>query len=289
MPRYSYVNGAYRRHSDAAVHIEDRGYQFADSVYEVIACIDGRLADERGHLDRLERSLKELQIAMPVPRRVLSHILREVLRRNRLSNAGIYVQISRGVAKRDFPFPAAKTKPSLVVVARPFSFDYSTAREKGIKVISVPDLRWKRVDIKTTSLLAQALAKQQAIEKGAQDAWMVDEKGFVTEASAANAWIVLKNGTVVTRPAAGNTILRGVTRTALMSLRGFRFEERAFTLKEACAAQEAFTTAATALVVPVIAIDGKIIGKGKPGPVALALQDSYRTYARGEKQRAWKA
>ena len=291
MPRISYVNGAYRAHGAAAVHIEDRGYQFADGVYEVIACINGVMADERGHLDRLERSLSELRIRMPVTRRVLSHIIREVLRLNRLGSAGVYIQVTRGTAKRDFGFPAEGTQPSLVVTARAFNFAYSAARDKGIKVISVPDIRWKRVDIKTTGLLAQSLAKQQAIESGAQDAWMVDEEGYVTEASAANAWIVLRDGTIVTRRAGGNTnaILRGVTRTALMAVKDFTFVERSFTLAEAYAAREAFSTAATALVAPVVEIDGKRIGDGKPGPVALALQDAYRAYAAGENQAAWHA
>jgi D-alanine transaminase len=290
MPRYAYVNGRYVRHNDAAVHIEDRGFQFADGVYEVVACIEGYLADERGHFDRLERSLRELKIAMPVPRRTLSHILREIVRRSRLDDAAIYIQVTRGVWKRDFPFPPPGTRPSLIVTARPFKFATNAARKTGIRVITVPDIRWKRPDIKTTSLLAQALAKQEALDKGVQDAWLVDEKGFVTEGSSNNAWIVNDRGVLVTRPAEGNDILRGVTRTALLALKSVKVEERAFKVTEAYKAREAFTSSATALIMPVVEIDGRKVGDGKPGPVTMRLYEEYMAYVRARKaQVSWKA
>ena len=289
MPRYAYVNGRYVRHNDAAVHIEDRGYQFADGIYEVIACIEGNLADERGHLDRLERSLSELKIAMPLPRRSLSLVLREVVRRSRLTNAAVYIQVTRGIWKRDFAFPPPGTKPSLVVTARPFKFSDNPARKNGLKAITLPDIRWKRPDIKTTSLLAQALAKQEALSKGAQEAWLVDKEGYVTEASASNAWIVNAKGVLVTRPAT-NEILRGVTRTALLAFKDVKFEERPFKPAEAYKAKEAFTSSATALIMPIVALDGHRIGEGRPGALTMRLYEEYMAYVReGKKQVPWKA
>lgn len=293
MPRYAYVNGAYHLHRDAGVHIEDRGYQFADGVYEVIALINGKLADETGHLDRLERSLSELSIDMPVPRKTLSLLMRELVQKNRLRSANIYIQITRGVAKRDFKFPGQDIRPSLVMTTWPFRFDGNAAVEKGGKAISVPDIRWKRPDIKSVALLPQVLAKQTAAEKGAYEAWMVDDKGFVTEGSSSNAWIVTKNGKIVTRDAT-RSILRGVTRTAITKIcqdLQMSVEERPFTLKEAYEAEEAFNSSAVALVVPIIEIDGHKIGTGEPGPVAKRLYEEYRAYARGERgeEMAWSA
>lgn len=291
MPRYAYVNGAYLPHYEAGVHIEDRGFQFADSVYEAIAMINGQLADETGHLDRLERSLSELSIAMPVSRDNLRFILRETARKNRLRNANIYIQVTRGVAKRDFAFPADDVPSTLVITARAFHFDKDIPVQKGVRVITVPDIRWKRRDIKTTGLLAQVLAKQQAIDAGVYDAWMVDDRGYVTEGSASNAWIVTQDGKLVTRQAT-HSILRGVTRTALSKLSadlGVVVEERAFTVDEACQAREAFCTGAIALIVPVIELDGHQIGDGQPGPVAKKLYESYRAYVKDGTALNWKA
>lgn len=285
MPRIAYVNGSYVPHNEATVHIEDRGFQFADGIYEVVACINGKLTDERGHLDRLERSLDELGIGMPVSRRTLQFIIREMIRRNRLKNSNVYIQVTRGVAKRDFPFPSIEVPASIVVTARNFKFDNNANVQKGMSAITVPDIRWKRRDIKTTMLLAQVLAKQEAIDGGAQDAWMVDDNGFVTEASASNAWIVTKDGKLVTRNAT-SSILRGVTRTACEKICAdlqMKIEERPFTPDEAYEAQEAFNTSATALVVPIIMLDGKKIGTGEPGPVAKKLYAEYRAYANGER------
>lgn len=284
MPRYAYVNGTFARHNDASVHIEDRGYQFADGVYEVVALINGRLADERGHLDRLERSLRELSIDMPLPRQTLSIIMRELVRKNRLRSANIYIQVTRGAAKRDFKFPGAHIRPALVITAWPFRFDNNAMVEKGAIAISTPDIRWKRPDIKSVALLPQVLAKQAAAEKGAYEAWMVDDAGFVTEGSSSNAWIVTKAGKIITRDAT-QSILRGVTRTALTNIctaLQMAIEERPFTLQEAYDSGEAFNTSAVALVVPIIELDGHKIGDGKPGPVARRLYEEYRAYVRGE-------
>lgn len=293
MPRYAYVNGSYVAHDEAHVHIEDRGFQFADSVYEVVACINGKLADETGHLDRLERSLSELAIDMPVHRNTLKFIIREMLRKNRLKNANVYIQVTRGVAKRDFPFPVNYVSPSLILTARSFQFDRNVKVTKGATAITVPDIRWKRRDIKTTGLLAQVLAKQEALEAGAYEAWLVDDEGYITEGSSSNAWIVTKDGTLVTRPAS-LSILRGVTRTAIEKLCAglqIKLEERAFTVQEAYDAQEAFNTGAVALIVPILQIDGHVIGTGEPGPVARKLYDEYRQYADGRRgeQVTWKA
>lgn len=293
MPRIAYVNGAYVPHDRAHVHIEDRGFQFADGVYEVIALIGGRLADERGHLDRLERSLKELRMELPVARKTLQHLIRETARRNRAKNASIYLQVTRGASKRDFPFPAAGVPMSLIITVRPFRFDGQAKMKTGAKAISVPDIRWKRCDIKSVALLPQVLAKQAAVEKGAYEAWMIDDDGFVTEGASSNAWIVTKKGVLVTRPG-GTSILRGVTRSALDKLRGelqMKLEERPFTLKEAYEAEEAFNSSAVALVVPIVEIDGRKIGSGKPGPVTLRLYEEYRAYVEGQRgeQVKWKA
>lgn len=283
MPRFAYVNGRYLPHDKAAVHIEDRGYQLADGVYEAIACIHGHLADERGHLDRLERSLSELQIDMPVPRATLHMIIKELLRKNRLKNANVYIQITRGLAKRDFPFPANTVRPSLVLTTWPFRFDDNPRIKDGIAVYSVPDIRWKRRDIKSLCLLPQVLAKQSAVEKGGYEAWMVDDDGYVTEGASSNAWIIDKKGTLVTRPVS-NDILQGVTRTAIERLcekLSIPVKEKLFTIKDAQNAAGAFTSSAVALVMPVVKIDDVSIGDGKPHPVAKKIYEEYRNYVKG--------
>lgn len=292
MPRIAYVNGSYVAHRHASVHIEDRGFQFADGVYEVIALINGEYADARGHLDRLERSLNELSIVMPVPRQTLMMIIREVVRKNHSRNASIYIQISRGVAARDFKFPTKSVRPSLIVTIRPFKFDGNQMVAKGGKAVTVPDIRWKRPDIKSTSLLPQVLAKQQAAAKGAYEALMVDDEGFITEGSSSNAWMV-KGAKLITRKADGH-ILRGVTRTALLALcdeYGITFEERSFTVEEAEQADELFCTGAVALIVPLIELNGKPVGSGQVGPVARKLYEAYRLYAHTEikDQQPWSA
>lgn len=283
MPRYAFVNGAYVPHQDAAVHIEDRGFQFADGVYEVVACIHGKMADEKGHLDRLQRSLGELGMGMPMQREALKLIMREVVRRNRLQNALVYIQVTRGASRRDFPFPPAGLAQSVVITARHFNYENPARMEKGIKAVTVPDLRWKRRDIKTVALLPQVLAKQKAVEQGANEAWMVDDNGFITEGSSSNAWIVTREGVLVTRKATPD-ILRGVTRTALDKLSSelqIRIEERNFTPEEVYNATEAFVSAASALIMPVVELDGRPIGDGKPGKVARRLYEEYRAYVDG--------
>ena len=281
MSRIAYVNGRYLPFADAKVSIEDRGYQFGDGVYEVCEVRSGRLVDERRHLARLLRSLGELRIRMPMSLAALAVVLREVVARNRISYGLVYIQVTRGVARRDHGFPPPQVKPSLVVTARALDASRDAALAQGIAVISAPDNRWDRVDIKTIGLLPNVLARQAAIEQGARDAWFVNAQGSVTEGASSNAWIVTATGAVVTR-AADRSILRGVTRTVLfeaIKAQGLSIEERPFKLAEAYAAREAFATSATQIVVPVVMIDGRQIGDGRPGPVATALRRAYHDHA----------
>jgi len=282
MPRIAYVNGRYLPLGAAAVSVEDRGYQFADGIYEVCEVRGGRLVDERRHMARLLRSLAELRIRLPMSLAALGIVLREVVARNRVGYGVVYVQITRGVARRDHGFPVPEVRPSVVATARPLNAARNEAlAAAGISVISVPDDRWGRVDIKTIGLLPNVLARQAAIEQGARDAWFVDRDGNVTEGASTNAWIVTPAGVVVTRPA-DHAILRGVTRTVLFDViraKGLSVEERSFSLQEAYAAREAFATAASQIVLPVVRIDGRTIGDGKPGPVAIALRREFHRYA----------
>lgn len=281
MARIAYVNGRYVPLRQAQIHIEDRGYQFADGVYEVCEVYDGCLVDERRHLDRLTRSLGELEIKCPADRKALSFILHEVVRRNRVANGAVYLQISRGVAPRNHVFPK-NTKPALVVTAR--SSSRSKADETataGVKVITMPDNRWARVDIKSVSLLPNVIARQRAKEAGAYEAWFVDEKGYVTEGAATTAWIVTSDGVLVTRPD-GTGILPGITRRTAADVatgQGLLVEERPFTVAEACDAREAFMTAATTLVMPIVQIDERIVANGRPGSVASALRKGFHKVA----------
>ena len=282
MSRYAYVNGRYLPFRDAKVHVEDRGYQFADAVYEVCEVRAGRLIDERRHLDRLERSLGALRIGMPMSRAALGVVLREVVARNRIRDGVVYLQISRGVARRDPAFPTADVPASVVVTARRLDrARVDAVAAAGISVISVPDNRWGRVDIKTVGLLPNVLARQAAIDQGARDAWFVDKSGFVTEAASSNAWIVTADGKLVTRQA-DHAILGGVTRAVLFAVvknQGLTVEQRPFTLDEAYGAREAFVTSATQIVMPVISIDGRTVGTGKPGPLAAALRGQFHRHA----------
>ncbi|GAB5389373.1 MAG: D-amino-acid transaminase [Alphaproteobacteria bacterium] len=276
MPRIAYINGQYLPHHQARTHIEDRGFQFADGVYEVIAVRRGALLDERGHLDRLWRSLAELQITPPMGRRSFRLVMREMIRRNRGVEGGLYIQVTRGVAARDFTFPA-DVKPTLVMTLRRMDFDLTRQMQTGIKVVTVPDLRWPRRDIKTIALLPQVLAKQVAALEGGAEAWMVDEDGYITEGGSSNAWILTADNVLVTRQA-DNSILKGVTRTALLALlseEGVRIEHRAFTPEEAVSAKEAFTSGATTFCLPVVAIDEHQIGDGTPGPFVTRLRERY--------------
>lgn len=283
MSRIAYVNGQYRPHGQATVHIEDRGFQFADGVYEVWSVFDGKLADFEGHLTRLHRSLNELRITIPMSEAALTRVLQETVRRNRIVEGIVYLQVTRGTARRDHPFPAEGTPPSVIVTARSIPLSKGNASAaKGVAVTTHPDIRWGRCDIKTVGLLPNVLAKQAAKEKGAAEAWMVDEAGLVTEGSSTNAWIVDEDGVLRTRDAQAN-ILRGITRTAVMALvadEGLKIEERAFTVDEVKRAKEAFYTSASGFVMPATSIDGTKIGNGKPGPVATKLRDLYLERAR---------
>jgi D-alanine transaminase len=277
MPRIAYVNGRYVAHRDACVHIEDRGYQFADGVYEVCEVARGFIVDMTRHLDRLSRSLKELSIAWPVHRNVLTLIMREVVRRNRVSEGLVYLQVTRGVAGRDFFFPA-DTTPSLVVTAKKIDPAINLKKaDSGIKVITVPESRWDRVDIKSVGLLPNVLAKQKAREAGAQEAWFVDTEGKVKEGGSSNAWIITRDGVLVTRPAE-HGILRGITRTTLFEVAaklGLRIEERGFSVAEAKAAREAFISSATTIAMPVVEIDGEPVANGHPGSMTLSLRQAF--------------
>jgi D-alanine transaminase len=283
MGRIAYVNGRFVRHADACVHIEDRGYQFADGVYEVWAIFHGRMTDSLGHFERLARSLNELRIPMPMGQTALEIILREVIRRNRVRDGLVYLQVTRGVAPRDHPFPVGPLRPALVVTAKSVDVAHSQARAAvGVKVVTLPETRWARCDIKTIGLLPNVLAKQAAREAGATEAWFVDEMGLVTEGASSNAWIVDAEGVLRTRDTQAN-ILRGVTRKSVLGLAaslGLTFEERAFTVEEAKAAREAFITGAGSLVLPVTRIDSAVLGDGAPGPVAKALRHVYIMQAR---------
>lgn len=280
MSRIAYVNGQYLPHSSAAVHIEDRGYQFADGVYEVCEVWQGNLVDAPRHLARLERSCGELRIPMPMEHKPLTLVLKEVIRRNKVRNGIVYMQVTRGVARRDHFFPLTPIAPTLVITAKPTNPAASDKQaETGIAVVSHPENRWPRVDIKTVGLLPNVLAKQYAREQGAKEVWYVDQDGYVTEGGSTNAWIVTKEGVLVTRPAESG-ILRGITRSVVLDLverEGLRFEERPFTLEEAKNAREAFVTAASTICMPVVSLDGASIGNGHPGSVAIELRKQFHT------------
>jgi D-alanine transaminase len=277
MSRIAYIDGCYQPLNWPGIKVEDRGYQFADGVYEVVCLRDGKLLDEERHLDRLAYSLRELAIAEPMSRPALKLVMRETIRRNRLRNAILYMQVSRGVAPRDHSF-AQNLKSVLVMTVRPLSNDKrDTVRRHGIEVISVPDQRWARCDIKSISLLPNVLARQKARDAKVQEAWQIDEQGMVTEGAATNAWIVDAQGFLRTRPAHG-AILNGIVRQVLLqcaSDAGLKLKEEAFSLEEAKAAKEAFSTASTMAVFPVISIDGDKIANGKPGPIAEKLVAAY--------------
>ena len=279
MTRVAYVNGRYVPYRGASVHIDDRGYTFADGVYEVVAIVDGRFVDEAPHLDRLERSLKELRMALPMSRRAIEFVLREVVRRNRVRNGIVYLQMSRAVAPRDHPFPA-NPKTQFVSWARSGKPYPAAHAEDGVKAITVPDIRWGRCDIKSTALLPNILAKQLAREAGAYEAWLIDEDGNVTEGSSSNAWIITAKGELVTR-STDAAILSGITRLTVRELakeEGLRLVERSFSLAEAKEAREAFVTSASSPVVPVTQIDDQVIGNGKPGSTTLKLRERYLRY-----------
>lgn len=280
MSRIAYVTGQYLPHRQAAVHIEDRGYQFGDGVYEVIAVVGGHLVDEAPHLSRLHRSLSELRISAPMSDAALKLVIREVIRRNGVDNGIVYLQVTRGAAPREHAFPKA-VKPVLVVTSRRSRSPDPRLGQQGIAVITIPDIRWSRCDIKSVALVPNVLGKQQAREAGAYEAWQVDREGQVTEGTSTNAWIVTQDGAVVTR-AADNAILNGVTRGAVLEImrrEGYRLDERPFSVAEARAAREAFLTSTTAELLPVVRIDGNPVADGKPGQLSRKLREAYLTHA----------
>ncbi len=279
MSRVAYVNGLYLPHRRAAVHVEDRGYQFADGVYEVIAVKNGRFVDDTPHLERLDRSLRELEIAPPMSRAALRVVMAEMLRRNRIRDGILYIQMTRGVAARDHHFPS-DSDASVVMTARIEPPQDPRLGENGVDVISIPDIRWKRCDIKSVSLLPNILGKQAAHRAGAFEAWQINEEGFVTEGTSTNAWIVDAEGRLCTPPI-DEQILNGITRRRILKLaerEGIEFTERHFTVKEAQSAREAFITSATTLVLPVTTIDDAVIGNGKPGTFTCKLREHYLAF-----------
>ena len=287
MPKQAYVNGRYLPHAAATVHIEDRGYQFADGVYEVVPVVHGVLVDEEPHLARLERSLGELDIDMPMSRRALKLVSREVMRRNALTHGFLYMQVTRGVAPRDHKFPKA-ARPALVMTTRQTKPQSDELLERGVRVITVPDIRWKRCDIKSVSLLPNCLSKQQAFEAGAFEAWMVDDEGRVTEGTSTNAWIVTHDDCLVTRDA-NTSILNGITRLRLLELarvNGLTFEQRPFSVEEARGAREAFLTSSTNFILAVTTIDDKPVGNGHPGLFTLKLRAHYFEFIDSLKENA---
>lgn len=278
MPRLAYVNGHYRPLSRAQISIQDRGFQFADSVYEVIGARFGIFLDYDLHMDRLNRSLASIALALPVTRRVFDHLLRETMRRNQLKDGLVYIQISRGAAPRDHAFPGPDTAPTLVIIAKPYDWSAADRRSsRGIAVVTSPDLRWKRCDIKATALLANVLAKEDAHQRGAGEVWFLDDAGMVTEGASSNAWIVDRAGTAITHPL-NSEILDGITRHRFMALireAGIRVEEKKFSLAEALSAREAFTTSATNIGTAVLTLNGQIIGNGEPGALSTQIRKLY--------------
>ena len=280
--RFAYVNGAYVPHAHAQVNIEDRGLQFSDSIYEVWGIRHGHLLDEEEHFERLERSLRELAIAMPMSRTALKFVMQELLRRNGVADGIIYLQVTRGTVRRDHAIPKSPPRPSVILTARRMDPSANAKRRKeGIRAVTRPDERWARCDIKSTSLLANILAKTAARDAGAFEAWLIDRDGFVTEGSSTSAWIVDAEGRLITRNLS-KAILPGVTRRVMMKALAeaqMPVLERPFSLEEAKNAREAFITAATLGALPVVAIDGQKVGSGRPGPLAARVQELYEREA----------
>jgi D-alanine transaminase len=279
VPRQAYVNGRFVPHGQASVHIEDRGYQFSDGIYEVVPVYNGIVVDEDLHLDRLDRSLRELKIDPPCSRPALKILTRELMRRNGLTNGLVYMQVTRGVAPRDHKFPKG-VKPALVMTTRQSKPHSDAMLNEGVKVVTIPDQRWARRDIKSVSLLPNILGKQAAVEAGAYEAWQVDADGMVTEGTSTNAWIVTDDNKVITRKAT-HAILNGITRISLIKLmeaNGFSLEERPFSVEEAKAAREAFMTSSTSFVLPITRIDDATIGNGHAGLLTGKLRAHYIGY-----------
>ncbi|GJD93051.1 D-amino-acid transaminase [Methylobacterium iners] len=281
--RIVYLNGEFLPLAEARIPIMDRGFLFADGIYEVSAVLDGRLVDNEAHLARLDRSLGEIDIRNPHTTKEWIGLQTDLIARNGLEEGLVYMQVTRGVAERDFAYPSADTTPTVMMFTQGKRIAANPLAETGAKVVTVPDLRWKRRDIKSVALLAQVLAKQQAAAAGVAEAWMVED-GAVTEGSSSTAFIVTASGVLVTRPLS-TALLPGITRKAVLRLAeeaDLTIEERLFSVEEACAATEAFYTSASAFVMPVVALDGKVIGDGSPGPLTRRLRAHYLALARGE-------
>ncbi len=279
MSREAFVNGEYTEYVNSKVHIEDRGYQFADGVYEVFAILNRKIVDYEGHIKRLYRSLKELKITSPIQKKAYKFHINEIIKRNIIHDGLVYLQVTRGVASRDFKFPKY-SKSSIVIIGKntPLNY-YNNNFSKGIKVKTTKDLRWKRVDIKSLNLLPPVLAKQYAADSGCDEAWLLDDDGYITEGSSSNAWIV-KNKTVITRPVS-NSILNGITRSTLiksLSKAGYKFAERRFNINDIKEADEAFITSATQFVMPVIAVNNIKIGDGCVGEFVQLFKEIYFKY-----------
>ena len=275
MNRIVYVNGSYLPAQDATISIFDRGFIFGDGVYEVIPVINGKLVDKQYFLERLERSLKELSIAWPCSKDEYLEVMNELIKRNKLEEGIVYSQVTRGAADRDFVFPE-NTQPGFVAFTSVMNLLNSPAAETGIPVVTTPDLRWKRRDIKSVNLLGQVLAKQDAANRGAKEGWMVED-GVVTEGVSSSAYIV-KDGKIITRELS-NKILPGIRRRTLLEMcekLGIDIEQRAFTVEEALQADEAFISSATTITLGVVSIDGHKIGDGTPGPVTRQLRQAYK-------------
>lgn len=277
MGRIVYVNGAYVDEAEAKISVFDRGFLFADAVYEVTSVIDGKLIDFEGHARRLERSMRELDLPKPMSAEDLLEVHRELVARNDLTEGMIYLQVTRGAdGDRDFVFPDPEVTPaSVVLFTQAKALTNSAAAKRGMRVISIDDIRWARRDIKTVQLLYPSMGKMMAKRAGADDAWMIED-GFVTEGTSNNAYIV-KDGVIITRHLS-NEILHGITRAAVLRFAEeaqMKVEERRFTLEEVKAADEAFISSASTFVMPVVAIDDHEIGDGTPGPIALRLRDIY--------------
>ena len=282
MTRVVYVNGRFQDYASAAVHVEDRGFQFADAIYEVVEVLGARLVDAKRHLDRLERSLREIKMTVPMSRPALLNVIRQTIARNRVRDGLVYIQVSRGAGPRDFAFPAEGIQPTVVVIARSQNLEKIAATaQAGIAVRTMPDIRWGRSDVKTVMLLPACLAKNEGKSHGAKEVWLVDANGNVTEGASSTAWIVTADGRLVTRHL-DPRILPGVTRATVIdaaSAAKLNIDERAFSVAEAYEAKEAFITSATNTVMPVVRIDEHVIGNGKPGPVTLKLRSEFHHMA----------
>lgn len=283
MAKISYVNGRFVPHSKAYVHIDDRGYQFADGIYEVAAFFNNVILDEEAHWKRLKRSLDALQIAMPMDVDALKRTVRKLIEKNGKRHGLLYVQVTRGVAKRDHPFPK-DVRPSIVMTVSAAKTPKAQTIADGVGVITRPDIRWGRRDIKSTSLLPNILARQESYVLGLRETWLFDEQGMVSEGSASNAWIVTKNSEIITHPA-DNKILGGITRDVVLKLaRKMKLKviERPFSLKEIKQAKEAFITSTSANVLPVTRIDDKPVGNGAPGEITCRLLDAYLAHIKAQ-------